>query len=468
MHGCSSSFIRFVGLWVGLLIAGGASAKDSLQARLDAFIRAEQQRQGVVGLAVGVVHKGKVVLAKGYGSANLEHAVPVTADTLFQSGSLGKQFTAMAVMAQVEAGRVSLSDSITKHFPDAPASWAPITVRHLLTHTSGIQDLEGKLDARKDYTDEELARYIYALPLEFEPGVRWGYSNSGYVLLGILVNRVAGKFYGDVLAEQVFRPAGMKTARGISEDDIVPHRSSGYRRVGEAVKHQTWVSPSLNTTADGSLYFSVKDMVAWDAAVERRALLREESWREILSPVKLNSGSTQPYGFGWEVLERAGQPLHKHTGAWQGFRTAYARFIGERLSIVVLANTEQALPSRFVEGLAALVNPALAVPPLAAIPDTEPEVTAQAVKLMEQVRDGTVDPARFAYAPEGLLSQRFPRYQELLRKQGAPGPLVLMKREVRGDDRLYQYQVRLGEGTYVLSLVLIPDGRVAFFDVRAP
>lgn len=468
MYGRSSSFLRSVVLWMVLLAAGAASAKDTLVARIEAFIRAEQQRQGVVGLAVGVVHKGKVVLAKGYGSANLEHGVPVTADTIFQSGSLGKQFTAMAVMAQVEAGRLSLSDSITKFFPGAPAGWAPITVRHLLTHTSGIQDLEGEIDERKDYTDEDFVRYIAALPLEFAPGERWSYSNSGYVLLGILVNRVAGKFYGEVLAEQVFRPAGMKTARGISEDDIVPHRSSGYRREGDAVKHQTWVSPSLNATADGSLYFSVKDLVAWDAAVERRALLREESWREILSPVKLNSGSLQPYGFGWEVLTRAGQPLHRHTGAWQGFRTGYFRFLGERLSIIVLANTAQASTSRFAEGIAALVNPALAVPPLAPIPDTEPEVTAQAAKLMEQVRDGTVDPTRFAYVPKKQMSERLSRYQELLRKLGAPGPLVLVKREARGDDRIYQYQVRVGEGTYVLSMALIPDGRVSLFDVRAP
>ncbi|TQF11044.1 beta-lactamase family protein [Myxococcus llanfairpwllgwyngyllgogerychwyrndrobwllllantysiliogogogochensis] len=461
----SRSISAFVVVLVGLLAAGPAVAQGSLRERIDAFVRAEQKRQGVVGLAVGVVQHGRVVLAKGYGSANLEHRVPVGTDTLFQSGSVGKMFTTMAVMAQVEAGRISLSDSITKYFPDAPASWAPITVRHLLNHTSGIQDLEGQLDERKDYTDEEFARFIYALPLDFPAGVRWSYSNSGYVLLGLLVNRVAGTPYGEVLATKVFKPAGMKTARGISEADVIPNRSSGYRLVGSEVKHQTWVSQSLNTTGDGSLYFSLKDMLAWDAAVQQRSLLSEESWREILSPARLNSGATQPYGFGWQLLERNGKPLHQHGGAWQGFRTVYSRFLGDSLSIIVLANTNRASPARFVEGIAAIVNPALAVPKLGPIEDGEPQVTAQLTELLEDVRMGTVDRTRFAYAPKWLVDEALPHFRELLERLGAAGPLVLAQREVVGDDRVYTYLVRFGADTHVYRVALIPDGRVTVLSV---
>lgn len=459
------SLSAFVVFLCGLLTAGPAVAQGSLRERIDAFVRAEQKRQGVVGLAVGVVQHGRVVLAKGYGSANLEHRVPVGPDTLFQSGSVGKMFTAMAVMAQVEAGKISLSDPITKYFPDAPATWAPITVRHLLNHTSGIQDLEGQIDERKDYTDEEFARFIYALPLDFPAGVRWSYSNSGYVLLGILVNRVAGKPYVDVLGEKVFRPAGMKTARGISEDDVIPNRSSGYRLVGGEPKHQTWVSQSLNTTGDGALYFTVKDLIAWDAAVQQRALLSEESWREILSPARLNSGATQPYGFGWQLLERNGKPLQQHGGAWQGFRAIYSRFLGDSLSIIVLANTDRASPARFTEGIAALVNPALAVPKLAPIEDGEPQVTAQLTTLLEEVRAGTVDRARFAYAPKWLVDQALPHFKELLERLGPAGPLVLAQREVVGDDRVYTYLVRFGADTHVFSVSLIPDGRVSLLRV---
>ncbi|QSQ13880.1 serine hydrolase domain-containing protein [Myxococcus landrumensis] len=450
---------------VGLLVSSAASAHDSLRERLDAFVRAEQKRQKVPGVAVAVVSRGRVVLAKGYGLSNLEHQVPVTTDTLFQSGSLGKQFTAMAVMLQVEAGRIALSDSITKYFPDAPATWAPITIRHLLTHTAGIGELDGLIDVRKDYTDEELAQFIYGLPLDFPAGLRWSYSNSGYVLLGLLVNRVAGTSYVNVLGEHVFTPARMKTARGISEEDIVPNRAAGYRMLDGVVKNQQWVSPSLNTTGDGALYFSLKDLVAWDAAVDDRALLTKASWRDILSPAKLNSGAPYPYGFGWVLEERNGRPVHQHTGAWQGFKSAFFRFVEDDVSVIVLLNLADANPEPFANGLAAIVNPALAVPPLEPIPDLEPELTARCATLLEQMREGTLNPAEFAYVPWWFFSEAVPFYQALLQRLGPSGPLALVKREVRGDDRVSTYLVQVGPMSLRYRVALIPDGRVSVFSL---
>ena len=173
--------------------------------------------------------------ARGYGYANLEHMVPVTDETIFQSGSLGKLFTATAVMLQVEDGKLALTDPITKFFPDAPPAWRPITVRHLLTHTSGIPDYTtSTFDYRKDYTEDELAHLAFQQTLEFPAGARWNYSNTGYALLGFIVRKASGQFYGDVLAERVFKPLGMTTARVISEADIVPNRAAGYRAASTA------------------------------------------------------------------------------------------------------------------------------------------------------------------------------------------------------------------------------------------
>lgn len=346
---------------------------------IDEFVQAEMQAQSVPGVAVGIVSHGEVLKAQGYGYANLELMVPVSPVSIFQSGSIGKMFTATAIMLQVEDGKLELSDPLTRFFPDAPASWADITVYQLLTHTSGIPDYaEGLPDYRKDYTEQELAAIAFPRPLDFPPGTRWSYSNTAYDLLGIIVNRVSGKFYGDVLAERVFQPLGMKTTRIISEADIVPNRSDGYRLVDGVVKNQEWVSPSLNTVASGALYFSVEDMIAWDAGVRRRAILTPESWDLILKPAVLNSGETWPYGFGWFLDERAGQPMHRHSGSWQGFKTSYARFIGDDLSIIVLANLDQANPGRILEGIAALIDPALAEPESESIEDAEPQVTEQA------------------------------------------------------------------------------------------
>lgn len=293
--------------WLLLLTAAVAAANDG--PRIDELVRGEVARQRIPGLAVGVVRNGEVIRAHGYGEANLEHGVPVTPDTIFQSGSVGKQFTAAAVMLLVEDGKVSLSDPLTTYFADAPPLWRTITVRHLMTHTSGLPEYtDGTVDLRRDYTEEEMLRFAYGLTLEFPPGARWNYSNTGYVLLGILIRKATGQFYGDVLRDRIFQPLGMKTARVISEADIVPNRAAGYRLVRGEVKNQDWVAPTLNTTADGALYLSLRDMLQWDKGLREKRVVREETWRQMLTPVSLNSGRPYPYGFGWTVEPVAGHP----------------------------------------------------------------------------------------------------------------------------------------------------------------
>jgi CubicO group peptidase (beta-lactamase class C family) len=461
------SLVLLSALLLALSASRTAAAPAPLRERIDAFMRAEMERQQVPGVGIGIVKNGKVVLAKGYGFANLEHQVPTKPETLFQAGSLGKQFTAMAVMLQVEAGKLQLTDPLTKYFPGAPESWAGITVRNLLNHTSGLPDLEGTLDYRKDYTDEDLARFAYALTLEFAPGSRWSYSNTGYVLLGIIVNRVSGTFYGDVLREKVFKPAGMTTARIISEEDIIPHRAAGYRLVNETLKNQEWVSPSLNTTADGSMYVSVRDMIAWDAAVQARAILKPESWKEILTPAPLTSGATYPYGFGWQLEERAGKPLHQHTGSWQGFTSYFGRYLGEGLSLVVLTNSANASPSRFAQGIAALIAPALAPPALTTpIEDREPQITARVAALLEKTREGKLAPADFAYVRAGFFPEGAKMYQAQLNTLGPAGQPVLVERRTLGDDRVYTYLVTFGAKTFRLLVGLAPDDRLSAFGLR--
>lgn len=352
-------------LTLGLLILFSAPPIANQQGdAIDSIVRAEMDAQRIPGLAVAVVRKGEVVKLQGYGLANVEHDVPVTDATMFQSGSLGKQFTAAAVMLQVEDGKLALSDPLTKFFPDGPPAWRDVTVRHLLTHTSGIPNYtNGMIDYRRDYTEDELVAFARGLSLEFNPGSQWRYSNTGYVLLGAIVRQASGKFYGDVLRERVFAPLGMTTARVISEADIVPHRASGYQLVNGALQHQSWVAPSLNTTADGSLYVSLRDLLAWNRALRERALLRPESWDAIFTPVTLTGGRTHPYGFGWDVDRIAGQPVYQHGGSWQGFKSHIARYLGDEISVMVLANLAQANPGRIVTAIAQSLIPKLSATP---------------------------------------------------------------------------------------------------------
>jgi CubicO group peptidase (beta-lactamase class C family) len=250
-----------------LLLSITCFAQDGVSTRIDDYIRAEMDAQKIPGLSLAVIKNGEIVLAKGYGLANVEHQVPVKPETIFQSGSMGKQFTATAVMMLVEEGKLSLDDKITKFFPDSPQAWRNITVRHLLTHTSGLGDYPEDFDLRRDYTEDELVQRIKTVPLAFQPGEKWSYSNLAYVMLGVLIHKVSGKFYGDFLQERVFKPLGMTTTRVISEADIVPNRAAGYRLVNGELKNQNWVSPTLNTTADGALYLTIYDMAKWDAAL---------------------------------------------------------------------------------------------------------------------------------------------------------------------------------------------------------
>ena len=214
----------------------GAAQTPALPNAVDRFIRAELARQRVPGLSVAVLRGDSIVLARGYGYANVEHHVPATDSTVYEVGSVSKQFTAAATVMLAEQGRLELDDPITRYLPEGSAVWPSVTIRHLLTHTAGIPE-DTMLNWRRDYTESELVRSAAAQPLDFEPGERESYSSTGYALLGLIIHRVAGVFWGDFVRDHIFRPLGMGTARVNSDIDIVPNRAAGYYLVND------WSSP---------------------------------------------------------------------------------------------------------------------------------------------------------------------------------------------------------------------------------
>ena len=345
---------------VGLLAFVSVAQAQANAERIADFVNDYLKKKQIPGCAVLVRHEGRIVHCAGYGLANLEHGVKVTPQTVFQSGSLGKQFTAMTVMILVEEGKLSLGDPVSK-FLKVPSSWSNITVRHLLTHTSGLGDYPEDLSLQKDYTEEELLKMVTGQPLGFAPGEKWAYSNLGYVTLGILIHKVAGEFYGDVLQKRVFSKLGMKSARIINEADIIPNRAAGYRLKDGTLKNQEWVAPSVNTTADGSLYLTMEDMAKWDEALEARQFLSAAGFEQMWTPVTLNDGSKAPYGFGWRIHRNlAGHQLLEHGGAWQGFATYIGRHPEERLSVVVFCNRAGASAAHIARVVAGFYVPPLA------------------------------------------------------------------------------------------------------------
>jgi len=449
-----------------------AAQTESAAAKVDQYIAQQMKEQRIPGLSLAVVQDGKIIKAKGYGYADLEFNAPVTPETIFESGSIGKQFTATAVMMLVEEGKIGLEDKITKYFPDAPASWNDITIRNLLSHESGIKNYtgEGDIDFRKDYTEDELLRLAEKPPLDFAPGTDWNYSNTGFITLGFLIHKVTGEFYGDFLRERIFAPLGMKT-RIISEPDIIPNRASGYKLVKGQWNNQDWVSPTLNTTADGSLYFTTLDLAKWDAALYTTKLLKQSSLDEMwtVQPYTAGPNKGKPnkgnYGFGWEITSVNGHRLISHDGAWQGFTTAICRYVNDKLTTIVLTNLDSAHsnPDIIARTVAGFYVPAVAPPPPPKpIADNEPNVTALLKNVLGQLRDGKLDLSAFTSDQQKAFNQSMQKAAKgFLDDEGELEKLDLLSRKEESGQRTYRYRAHFAYGTLNLSLRLTSDSKIA-------
>jgi CubicO group peptidase (beta-lactamase class C family) len=348
-------------------LAFAQSADEALSVRADEVVRSQMQEQKIPGVSLAVMRDGKIVKATGYGLSNVELNVPVTTQSAFHTESVGKTFTAVGVMILVEEGKVGLDDKITKYLPGSPAAWKAVTVRQLMTHTSGIPDYMGEfsgkmmVDLRKDYTEDELLRVIAAAPMDFQPGDKRVYCNSAFVILGALIHRVTGKPWAEFLQGRIFGPLGMTATRVISEADIIPNRTSGYHLVQGQWKNVDWISPTLNETADGALYTTVLDMAKYDDGLATDKILKRATLDQMWVPIKLNNGETFPQGLCWRIDNVNGHRLAWKDGVLQGYTTVMSRYLDDHLTVVVLTNLgeSEGIPKKIADAVAAIYIPAL-------------------------------------------------------------------------------------------------------------
>ena len=439
-------------------------------ATIEHAVREAMDSTSTPGVAVAVVHGGEVLMSKGFGTANIETGSAVTTQTMFQSGSVGKQFTAAGVMVLVEDGRIDLGESIRTHLPDAPASWQPITIRHLLTHSSGIPDYTGEaFEYETNYSEDDLVRMASGLDLEFTAGTRWNYSNTGYAMLGVMISRVTGVRYWDFLRERVFDPAGMPTIRINTATEIVPHRARGYMPSPGGLQNASHVAEQTNTTADGSMLFSLRDMIAWNQVVRSRAVLSHESWEQITTPMVLNSGNSHPYGFAWFFDRVADQPVLEHSGSWQGFVNQYTWFPDQDLSVIVLTNARTSMSGPLAMRVGAMIDPALTPepPPTEAITD-DPTVTSYIADMLGKMSEGSIELTDFDFIRQTV----FPRMRVALQAQlgalGRPDDLTLLARKKVGDDTEFVYRATWGDQRRRVRLSIGPDGGLTNFVFITP
>ncbi len=328
-----------VGVALALLLTGSAAAQD-LTPKFDEYLNALAKQGRFTGSAL-VAREGKVIFSKGYGFANVELDVPNTPQTKFRLGSITKQFTAAAILLLQERGKLSVQDPICKYFDNCPAAWSEVTIHHLLSHTGGIPNFTSFPDyapkMMMPVTTREMIARFKDKPLDFKPGEKWSYSNSGYFLLGYIIEKAAGESYESFLQKNVFDPLKMTNTGYDHHDTILKQRATGY----SLVKGKTVNSSYLDMTqpySAGSLYSTAEDLFVWNEALYSGKLLSERSRQAMLTPVK------NEYAYGLSVQTKSGRKTISHGGGINGFSTFIVRLVDDKVTIVVLRNADYGIP----------------------------------------------------------------------------------------------------------------------------
>lgn len=346
----SLSLTCLILLLVLLCVLPSPCSGQTLQEKVDEYIDA-LQKMGKFSGSILIAKDGDILLSKGYGLANREHDVPNTPKTIFRIGSLGKQFAAAAVMQLQEQGKLDVEDTITKYIPDYPKGNI-ITLHHLLTHTSGIPNLTDFPEHRKTImipspVEKTILRFKDK-PLEFAPGEKFKYCNSGWLLLGYIIEKVSGKTYEDYLEEYIFGPLNMTNSGYDHHSTIMKNRASGYHITKEGPVNAPYIDMSI-PHAGGALYSTVEDMLLWDQSLYTEKILTTASLEKMFTPFKGN------YGYGWRIDSIYGHKRIHHGGSIFGFQAHIARYVDDNLFVVFLCNQRPINTKKIAEDLAAIV-----------------------------------------------------------------------------------------------------------------
>lgn len=335
-------FAFFLLLTLSLVPSQASTSKADLARYADQLLAAAYPSDQP-GAAALVVRNGEVVLRKGYGMANLELGVPIAPDMVFEVGSVTKQFTAAAILMLQEQRKLRIEDEITKVLPDYPTHGEKITIEHLLTHTSGIPsytDLpEWRPRWREDMKVEDVIAMFKDKPLEFKPGEQWRYDNSGYILLGAIIEKASGKSYEQFIEEEIFQKLGMAHSRYGHTEEIIPRRATGYTRGENGFRHANYLSMTQPYAA-GSLMSTVDDLAIWDRALAGDKLLKKASLERMFTSAKLSSGRPTRYGYGLAVYELEGRRVQDHGGGIFGYTSFVLRVPEEGLFVAILSNSD--------------------------------------------------------------------------------------------------------------------------------
>lgn len=319
----------------------------------DIIVKQMMEKQKIVGLSLAVIKNGQALVNKGYGLANAELNVPVNSETVIRLGSVSKQFFTTAIMKLMEEGKLSIDDSVRKFFPDAPETWRPITIKNLMSHTSGLQREGPAYDNFKIQPDINIIKSAYSLPLVFKTGEKYQYCNLAYFMLAEIIKQVSGMPWQDYIQSALFIPAGMHNSYLTDFYSIIPNRADGYMHMHDTLVNATSM---FGIRPSGGFLSTSSDMIKWEKVIrEKKMILTKDHWEQLWQPFIKTSDKTESkeyYGFGWAIDEYKGHQLIVHGGSNIGFRSVFARFVKEGLSIIILTNTDEANPRAIANALA--------------------------------------------------------------------------------------------------------------------
>jgi CubicO group peptidase (beta-lactamase class C family) len=444
----------------------------TIEARVDTFVERQMRARRIPGLSLAVVRDGRVVYAKGYGKANLEWDAPATPETVYLLASVTKQFTATAIMMLVGEGKLRLDDPVTKWIADAPNPWKSITVRHLLTHTAGLKDrFEYTADGNflYQYSTQQMLDAAKATALDFAPGEKWQYSDEGYFLLGVVVERASGKSYGEFLRDRIFSPAGMTSTSLHDWGAVVPRRADNYglandQVVGSRRRYQ------FGLVSHYGVQSTVLDLARYDSELAAGAFVPKPSLAEMWTPAKLGSGAVAGvagtgYGYGWFLEKFNGHRIVQHGGTTG---TCMFRLPDDGVTVILLTNLDQIAgsdPCFIARGVATRYVPAVSIVEAPIAINQDSARTSRVRRIVEAFARGVVDRADYteeAYAALGPLAvQQGPVFAQL-------GPIASF--ELVAADELAgvvaHYRVRYQAAVVHFRVAFDARGRVASFQTR--
>lgn len=344
------SILCFIVFFLSLSV--NAQQLDSI----DKFVSKQVHDQKITGLSIGIIVNGKIVMAKGYGLANVEHKIPASPNSVYKIGSLSKQVVAAGIMTLIQSGKIKLTDTVTKYFKDAPATWSKITIRHLLNHTSGLVRESPAFQPMLIQHDTVLIKAAYKMPLVFTTGTKWQYCNLGYFMLADIIRQVSGKPFSQFMQEEVFSRYDLQNTQSTSTKMLVSERADGYVLAGKDTLYNATDYIALRPS--GAFLSTITDMLKWEMLMQDAKLLSKENWQQMWTDT-VRTDAVNPkidyYGYGWRVSNFKNRLLVNHGGSLPGFRSIYYRFPADKTAFIILTNSDHTNSGIIAQGISEIL-----------------------------------------------------------------------------------------------------------------